>query len=529
MVNPFQMLQPESRQFKKSSSSPSHRTRSITRAIEQPHLPIQCIKQTVSAPEWYDGWKVRQGANQKFIRANLRKAIIIPPKACYPHLTIDVDDVEYDHKKSSVTLTINRFHYSASLNGKRYYFQEARPSGNFVCIGSELPPLETMIRINRWLKASGLNIKLEDSPPSTPVAEEPLVSDKLEATATEATSKLTLEESSSDQELYREIITAVKRIHREKARLKQSRKQDAPIFIPGMSDKTEELQLLFEDMKFTNLKVLFDIDDYTNIPAMEKYFLSTLQSRFMEWHKERNLIPVKSRVDQGSQELKKELEHYKHIKKRTGKYHPKRWADFFHRKSSESVVPSIEQYSPEWFIPEDYVPDFEDKKNLEYFKLAIKVSYNLMVLQLSELRVQEMAEISAAIYAFIFRNGSRGGFFELLCKKHSDAIQKAWDAIPEEKMFSIGHKTFTITEVEDNYPSLEAYWDLQAKEFQLQFEVAQNHLRAWQSMPSDEEKSLDEKLDKLLSKLDASSIKIELLNHLIASSPSSKGGARATP
>ncbi|MCG8475189.1 MAG: hypothetical protein MI784_06920 [Cytophagales bacterium] len=135
-------------------------------------VPIQLMKMQAKANEWYGASGIRSDIRQRFVRAGLRQAIIVPVTTGYPHLTIDIDRVDYRHKQSEVDFYVSQMHYSHSPGSPRIFFEERH--GVFVSHSdlSEIPSL--VPKLNRWLQSAELPFRIQDmSVPSLTVSEMP--------------------------------------------------------------------------------------------------------------------------------------------------------------------------------------------------------------------------------------------------------------------------------------------------------------------------------------------------------------------
>ncbi|MCG8476576.1 MAG: hypothetical protein MI784_14000 [Cytophagales bacterium] len=121
--------------------------------------PIQCARIQVSAREWYanasEGLKC-----ERFVRAAVRQAIIVPPVRGYPHLTIDVDSTRLDSKNAQVTLFISRMHYSSGPSAERIFFNEDKQANLFRTDKMSAELVRIVPEANAWLRKAGLGLKV---------------------------------------------------------------------------------------------------------------------------------------------------------------------------------------------------------------------------------------------------------------------------------------------------------------------------------------------------------------------------------
>ncbi|BDD06995.1 hypothetical protein [Aureibacter tunicatorum] len=124
---------------------------------------IQCARLKADAKEWYGKRGIRQDLDrQRFVRASIRKSIILPVTSSYPHLTLDIEYARpLDKVNEKVELICHQMHYSRSMDAPRIFFEEDRASGEFLPITDDPALPDVLPKILKWISQSGFDIKVK--------------------------------------------------------------------------------------------------------------------------------------------------------------------------------------------------------------------------------------------------------------------------------------------------------------------------------------------------------------------------------
>ncbi|BDD07579.1 hypothetical protein FUAX_00110 [Fulvitalea axinellae] len=476
--------------------------------------PLQCFGLKAKASEWYGPRGVRHDKKQRFVRAWIRKAVIVPVTSGYPHLTIDVDHVIVDRKFENVTLKVYKIHYSHSKNSPRIFFSENGKSGEFVA-DEAYPNLSEVVRkVRIWLADAGIPIIIREpkavglaepvaGPYSLPESLERKL--ELESKPIESESSPEEEKSSSDSVTKSSGRSGKKK---KKARKKLSTSEKMELF--------DDLELE-EDLKFGDFSALLGVKEMSQLSWDAIKVIMTVQVIFATHCKTHNLLPLMDRVDKEKREWLRKLDRYFRSQgdKPSGRK-PSELLSWFFMRNEASEIPKIRDYSISMFIPDlAGVLDLSDSRQNAIFKISLKSVMDTFGIQLAELRVTELCEFSSAVCRFLQQTNSPASFFRLIAYVYTSMLSKFWEAIPEDNMLSFGTMTLSVQEADAKMEYLDRYWDDQTSQILELNEKVMRALELWRDLPADVVSGLDQKAGKFLERFDRDKIQLALLERLL--------------
>ncbi|BDD11523.1 hypothetical protein FUAX_39550 (plasmid) [Fulvitalea axinellae] len=458
--------------------------------------PIQCAMLEMPQEEWYGNRFATPDRKRRFLRTNLRRAILVPASGTYPHLTIDIDDVNHKQKRRTVTLHISRMHYSKSKTAERIFYAEDPKTGAFVTEQNSPEAEHATQEANAWLRKAKIGFVLQTEAsipalPGTPKVRVSAVTDT-DLPKTDSTSSLPLEEglklltvsdsgSGSSISLSPEPSPSM-----AKKRKKRKKKPDRA----ALRDFFDE-QELEENIKFGNLMERYGVEDLSQLPdGPFDYFLEmeTLIVRHIS-EKITALFQKSRTVGKGysAETLRQKLGD----KAKGKKLPPDQFAKSLTDRMATPVIPNFSEYRMSDLIPDSIRTAGEPTpEQRDLFLYALRVMANVYSILLMHHRAHEIHDNTKTLSAHFTHSASKlsSVFFLKMSANFCPKIDLSWD----------GSETYSVTSLMENPKSIDAeayrleeHWDTVTSDVKEVFDEMTWAINAMYSLPPEAISELD--------------------------------------
>ncbi|BDD06996.1 hypothetical protein [Aureibacter tunicatorum] len=504
--------------------------------------PLQCARLKADAKEWYGKRGIRRDLErQRFVRASIRKSIILPVTSSYPHLTLDIEYVKpVDRVNQKVELVCNQMHYSKSADSPRIFFEEDWSTGEFVCLTDDPQLPDILPKMMQWIRNSGLDIKVKV--PDGMVLNEPVAKKKKKkkkATASTGTEtidskmdELAIDETQAkdDPVLEQEPIAVA-------ARSKPKKKKKATKL---SAEEKEKRRLEYENYKLEGELKFSDLNPYfTKLfdenPSMLAEF-TRHQIKIDQIRAREIFVPLEDRVMKERKDWEKKFLHYYYeIVKKDQVNNKRKHVDFSRwvfERAKTSIVPKIKDYQLLHFMPQDMRLNPDDEFEGRTFRYSLKLSVDIFTIQLEILRYSEAADFANQVFKFLHEVNEEDTFFYYYGHKwRVSKLKKDLDAIPDEMKMAGDDKLmeFKPTELDDFIMRCEEFWDEQVAIFLMHKRKAMEMMAKWRDMSPQAMRQLDMKAKQLVEGHGGNmkAITVEMLDELYEKEYASKHEAGA--
>ncbi|MCG8474508.1 MAG: hypothetical protein MI784_03405 [Cytophagales bacterium] len=461
------------------------------------------MRLTVEAKEWYGGKGVRTDIRQRFLRASVRQAIIVPPTGKYPHLTIDIDSVEYNHKKESVEFQVSRMHYSHRSDTPRIFFEER--DGLFYPIEEDEMLVPLIPQLNHWLEKAALDLRIALHPieKSKTKAGEPEAS-PISVAEPKAESRV---EDKSVEELTSDFCKLSDKFYKvyfeQKDRIYTLRRKPGTFARRGFVGAQDiEANQLEDQLDMHGFCELMGVKNIGGLPAETKLKIALVNERFSKWNVAQHVSPLLAKIEEHRKSRLAEAELFDESYKKNpnDKLILRRAKKLSADREFVDTLPCITNYSLKDLIPPKEVINVKDSKDLAITQKILSFMQQVFDLQLQEMRVTEMVEYSMVTLVFLFEVTKHSAFYYGLAKSWFIEVKNFWDSIPESKMLTCGKHVIKMKEIEDKIIDLEKYWGVNvhfATEMRKKTTWA---LDLWFKLKSADYMALDMKIAPMLAK-----------------------------
>ncbi|BDD04359.1 hypothetical protein [Aureibacter tunicatorum] len=372
-------------------------------------FPVQCARVLVGQEEWYGNKLTKSIAGKRrFVRTNIRKAILIPDTQGYPHLTIDIDDSTFERKKGTVSLSISHMHYSPSKYGKRLLFVESKTTGVFEAINPTPEDLHLIKTANNWLKKSKLGLSiaepefhpLQDSASTTllPSLTFSPAEDSLETTSHSMPNLdlLTIDVPTPPHDTSLPSSTDSSPTPAKKKKKKKKKP------VAGSEFEIDETLRLEESVKFANILDHFQVAKLEDLSTEHVDFLVDHEMK-MVGHIASKATRLQDMIAARGKEFNNEIARYFISTRKLGKRkNDLEFLSSFFDKLHTSILPEFNAYTLVDLIPESLHKTWHANKDEQaLFDFCLKVTSKVYELMLCQLRCNEAKDRLIALQLII--------------------------------------------------------------------------------------------------------------------------------
>ncbi|MDR6238625.1 hypothetical protein [Aureibacter tunicatorum] len=463
---------------------------------------------------WYQSFIPRSDIHQPFVRARVRKSIILPVrKQRYPHLTLDIDSTSFLRKKKTVQVLITEFHYSPSQHSPRFYFKEVFGQNEFHPVQDYGPEIEAIVvQANRWLSEANLDIKVRNpfSSSKEPI-EKPEGIDMgslasaldLEKPTLHKEPQLLLSEATIPSDMVEEVDTT----NPTKKKKKKKKKKVSPP--PSASELPEEIPAPLLEMQATATEAshkkgkkrrkkksadeeMVDASlsmDYSQFMVendfeelfgklgaltvrdlpLEKYqFLKRLFLEMEVFQCQHFFNPIVKRRRIRKENVEREIERFStrcKIKKGKASWTEacQKW-EWYKQECEEVIIPEYSESILQHVIPPGMLDKIQEPVDKFLFHIALKAVTTTTQIRLRELKATDDYDLGILALVYLQTTSPHlieSNGFERLLRNYGEEFRILWDdGAPEELLLCIGEpREFSMSELSDAFVKYEQLWD----------------------------------------------------------------------
>ncbi|BDD12242.1 hypothetical protein FUAX_46740 (plasmid) [Fulvitalea axinellae] len=443
---------------------------------------------TVGAREWYGNKRTPPpGQKKRFVRTNIRKAILVPVTSSYPHLTIDIDSVQYFRKREEVELHITKMHFSRSKKGTRIFFEEVSP-GVFQATNPDAETPSLIGQANAWLRKAKFPFTLTIAPEDLPQAE------------AEPTSP-TVEEIPPGAQAIEAPIEALNLDEKEEggAKKKKKKKKKAPkVAVEDFFDES----ILEEEVKFMDLPARLGIASMRELSLHDLQRMLSFEIDMIAYVSKEKMAEHQATSNKSSQALDLELNHHFLLTRVRGQQRSDwKFVEEMYPKLLKMSVPDVSEYQFSDLLPPKLreVPEMS-KHDQILFGTSLKMVSKIYGIMITQVRTNELYYNTWHLLNFLVNLASHDNrfFLQMLLVNLLGKIGVIWGEAPSENMVDIFRSQFSNPEAIDDYADeMEEFWDGTIGDIcELMAQVV--HLfRKFEGLTEEDHKSLDLQATKL--------------------------------